>query len=827
MYIVKRKDENLNESLKKITIDESKFEDIFVEDKVKIMAVGTGKTYSCGHIVLEQVVGRAKSGDNSLLIISTMSKKLINGIVREFIKNLMRYSKEQDCYFDFKDYIEDVETFKNISKHLKRVGVLLMTSEHPLDTKSLESCSVILTNHAYFFAHGHSGSYNSNCNSIDNLLKKENKKSKLVFDEFDQFHRFGVAEIPMNYYVGVNKTDRSKDQKAMVSHAFQYCRESDLQDNQLELAKIPGMEDYYYNLPKVEFKQKLDKDSNGILRFYRSFDGLYDFKKEILDVLEYTGEKQYVNQSKYAKRRGDYFFMIVNEIVRCKVKPTYDALFSEEYDSFVSKLLNINEYIILRTQKMKVFKGYDGKVGEEIGIFDTPEEFLSWVKLNLDKKTWVQLYNSIGYEGTELYITNLILSKKTFNFANSKKYYVTATPSVLENLGYTLDTSMQYKKITKLEKLDLFVIQNKSKAITDINEFILLLKNYRDLETFVVVDKEATLAKFVKDNSEDKNYKHVNFVKDDDVPGEMGRLPSDPRRTNKNVTMVYQKGNQTQGTNYSYHNLMLQDCHCKISTNERIVANLEGGIDVIDYLLAVLKQLIQSTGRPLRGDYLYKSIVLFSDFMGEEENKEVILLLAEEMEKYGFSINLKFIEKDITRKSEMKQVFNSILKHVDDRHQHLNLGIECIPYTFDLNNLTGKVDNRRNNNKKFSDSQIFSSYLETKCELQKEYNRKIKDTEVVPVLGENFGVSSRQFRNIKKKFTELLDVDLTTNALIRYSELLYSYRQELAGIDNCNDIGNVVLNEKQELQAVKLALAEFTGNKKDTETVQSKVSNSD
>lgn len=832
MHNIKQK--KLLENVKKLAVDESKFDYIFVKDTVKIMAVGTGKTYSCGHVILEQLV----NDDNSILVISTMRNGLIDGIILEFAKNLENYSSNSGCINDFSAYIENVRKLKNTSRLLKQLGIVLMTSSNPLKKEDLQSCKVILTNHAYFFPHGHSAKYNKNCYEINKHLLSTNKKVKIIFDEFDQYHKFGISEVQLNFYVGQNFSDNSKIQNIVADHAFKYCRSVDLQSNQAKLRDKQETEDYYYNLPKLSYYNKLESDNMGIQFFSPDIHGNYDFEREVLSRLKEVTEKQYIQQSKYSKKRGKHYFRIVNEISRYEL---YDISTLQQYtkesfqkeltvknsiltedsknritkkieisnDDKVGQLLTIGDTIIIRTQKLEVYKNKDT---EMIKRFESPEEVIFWVKNNMSKIEWISLYNSFGVEGKDLYIKKMILSKKQFNFVNTENYYVTATPSVLENLGYNLDTTMQYKKVTELETLDIFVLQNKNNSIGDMKEFFKLLKDYTNIETLAVVDKEDTLSKFIEENRCNSSYKHVNAVKKDEII-DIGRLPSNAKRTNKNITVVYQKGNETQGTNYKEHILMLQDCHCKISSNERIVCNLNGGIDVIDYVESVIKQLTQSTGRICRGEYKYKSLVLFADFLNNEsEEKEVIQNIVEEMKKYGFKTNLTWIEKDITKSKEKKEVYNSVLKHVLDRHNNVNLSSGDILYFFDINNLYDKQDMRSNNKRpnKYNFLMVYNFYLAYKEKLSSENNRKIKDVEVIPVITEKFGISERQFKSIKKKYINISndDVDIE-NMLKDYSKILYSNRR---------DFGCAESDQDQEIEAIKFSLDEYNKirNKKDT-----------
>ena len=749
----KKKQINL---FKNLNVQESMFNKIFFEKLVNIMPVGTGKTFSCAHAAVEQIIKRAKNQDNSLLIITTMSNSLIDSLIDEIAHNISIISKGNNCPEIFESIVTDLRNKTNIYHTLNKIGIVLLNRKNSMSFREehVKSAAVILTNHAYSFPHGHTDKYNSNIYKVLENIKEDGREVKKIFDEFDQFHRMGIEEIPINYYLGNNFADETRNQKQIAYTAFNYCQKKYVLSKRRELLRNGQYEnnfvdDYYYKLPDICFnKELIVRDEDGIKEFINSIKGEFNFKELVLDNIYETSEKYYADCSRRGKKRGDYYFKKVEEISRYNVKK--DRIISIKDDA-VGKLLSINESIIFRTQKLEVYSSTeDGKEGEFLQRFNTPQQVLDFAIENLSKEDWINLYNAIAAEMKDLYIMKMIIRKKPFNFMGQKNFYVTATKSVLEELGYKITTKTDIKKITSLEKIDIFVLQNKQNSLSDQKEFFKLLKEYKDIESFAVCSKKEQAETFIEEHHSSKEFSNVDIVLKKRIT-DIGRIPSDPSRNLKNVTMVYQKGDQTQGTNYKKHIIMFQDGHCKIDTIERIVPIEENKIEIIDYNKASLRSFIQSTGRIFRGSKKYKALIFFCD-MQDNEEIEVLNKLMEEIIKQGFEVNPILIEKDITKKEEKQKVFKNILDHIETRNNFYNYNQGEINYSFSL------VDGRKTNAKKFDSEELKQVYLTTREQMFKSTGKYPTDKAIYNDLSSMIDISERRFKEVvvnwKKKISK-------------------------------------------------------------------------
>ena len=659
-----------------------------------------------------------------------MSNALIVGIIKEVCKCLRLYTNFED-----KELLENILKFeKNNSQLLKQLGIIILNTHNPLELSDLESAKVIITNHAYFFPHGHDNNYNNNCYKIQAFLTETNRKIVCVFDEFDQFHKMGLEVIPLNFFVGKNFVDMNRNQVYMADHAFRYCHKAYVEKSHKQCDKDDFENDFYYKLPEENFSKKLEKNSEGIKYFSHSIGGSYDFKTLILNNLIEISDTKIEYCNKHGKKVGKFKIKRFDEIVRCKIN---SDVYQDE--GITSRFLKINDSIILITQKFEVTDSENNLLK-----LNTREEVIEFAKENLKKKDWINLYNTFSSEGKNLYIARMILRKKQFNFHDCRKYYLTATPGALEKLGYPLKTDNMFKTSCKIKNMDIFVVPNKASCHTDMQLFFKQLKD-NGIPTFAVSNKKEIIENFINENKANSTFSNVNPVLEDSVI-DIGREASEIEINDKNIAYVYQKGNQTQGTNYCKHIMALQDCHIKIDIIERIIPLGDNDLEIIPYMDSMKKNINQSALRILRGDYIYKAITLFLD---PDEELELADYLAEYLQKYGINTNTINV-KPVKNYDDRVAITKSIIKHVSDRHNKINLGENLEVYTFDNNDLF-KNDKR----KKYDESEIINTY----CKLRLRFTL---DKDICPLLKKEFGISKQQFKRIKNKNIETIDIMLNS-----------------------------------------------------------------
>jgi hypothetical protein len=657
-----------------------------------------------------------------------MSNVLLKGIVTELCKCL------KNTKFD--SYIDDILKFNNTYNLLNKLGIIEMTSTNKLNLDDLEKCKVIITNHAYFFPHGHSNYYNKNCDKINDYLMKNNKKTICVFDEFDQYHKMGLDVINLNCFVANNLVDITRKQVYSADHAFRYCHKKSIEEQTKLLKSNYFDNDYYYKLPALNFNKKFEKDKDGIFHYVTDPNGSYDFRKIVLDNLSKVSKTEISYCSKYGKYVGKkYIFRRYDEITRYELN---SDTFQDE--DIVVKFLKINESIILIEQKIEI-------CDKDLNIIcncKNREDVVNFAKENLSKTEWIKYYNTIAAEGTKLYIKQMVLRKKQFNFIDTDNYYLTATPGKLEKLGYKINRENEFKTPCKIKNIDIFVIDNCSNAKSDMELFFLLLKK-EEFKSVAVANKQKVVEEFAIKNKNNKDYSNVNPVITDLII-DVGKEPSNIVQNEKNVTYIYQKGNQTQGTNYSDHVFLMQDCHIKIDIVERIIPISEENLFVNDYMAESKHSITQSCLRILRGELSYKAQAMFCDLSDESEEIELVNSVSNYLKKYGIDVNLIFV-KQATKINDRNNVIESIIKHISDRHNKINIGEEVEElYTYDDNNLIKEEDKR----KKYDENEIINAY----CDYRQAYS---KDKDIKPLLTKLFGISKQQFERIKKNNLEKID----------------------------------------------------------------------
>jgi|GEM_PF-6964484 len=691
---------------------------VFIKNTVNIMAIGSGKTYSCGKIACEKIL----SSNKDILLITTMSNALVDGIVKEICKCLLKHN------FNI-DLVNEILKFKNNNSNLlKKIGVIILNTHNPLSLKDLERSKIIITNHAYFFPHGHDSNYNNNCYKIQSHLEESGKKLVCIFDEFDQFHKMGLVVIPLNYFVGNNFIDKNRNQTYITDHSFRYCHKLFMEKSHMASDDSDFDDDYYYRLPEICYRKKLENNSEGIKYFKNSISGQYDFKTLVLNNLNEISDTQIVYCNKFGKKVGNYYIRRFDEVIRCNIN---SDIFQDE--GVTSKFLKINNSIILVTQKLEVEDSSGCK-----WKLDDRESVIEFAKTNLTKDQWINYYNTLAAEGKNLYITNMIIRKRQFNF-NSSNYYLTATPGKLKSLGYSLYTKNQFKTPCKIKKIDIFIVPNKSNAASDMHILFNQLKG-SDIKTIAIANKKEVVEKFISENKVNTDFNNVNAVISD-VISDLGREASNINISDKNITYVYQKGNQTQGTNYSNHVLLFQDCHIKIDIIERSIPVGKNDIEVSNYLDEEIHSINQSALRILRGDLQYKSIVLFLDTQSEEI--ELANYLSGYLKQYGIEVNLIYA-KEAKNLADRKVIFDSVLKHIHDRHYSINLGDNIDVYTYSNDNLI-KNDNRVKHN----ENEIVRLYNEAvKHYLEENPNKsKLSHREASKILGISRDSIDRALKN--------------------------------------------------------------------------------
>lgn len=696
---------------------------IFIKNKLedeikKVMSVhvGNGKTYNIAWEIYKHITEDRKE----LMIVYTMSNPLVDNLIKELAEKFLQGKEIKE------KIINNID-----NQDLKKIGIAKMVKGVIFEEEELKNLKVIVTNHSYDSTTGHTDEYKYNMILIKEYCNKNNKLVIRIYDEVDQYSKAFTEIIKLNHYVSNNLLIKSKHQTFKSDHAFRYCQKKQLLDQKRKLIEKGIYEneylnDYYYKLPEKCYNMEFVADSENIKVFQERIDGTFNFEKEILNNLEEIEDSKTTECNKtFGKKVGNFVFKRVMETKTYKLKSS--DMLTDFSDNPVHRLLSINENILIAEQKIEIYRYENNELLESLGIFNDPNEVIKFVINNkISKQEWEKYYNTLSTEGTELFIKVMILEKKRFIFENSEEYYLTATPDGMEQRGYEI-INYPYKKIHGIEKIDIFLIDNKKNSISDIEKIIYSLENV-SFKTIAIASKKSSITEFIEENRYNSRLLHVK-ARDENKSVIIGDDTQKTDANNTNVTITYQYNNLCQGTNHSKHILLIQDMHTKVSIFDRITL-YKGKHYIEEYYKSMVKNQKQSTARILRGDYFYKSFIFLTDFDNEDEisaKNELISYIKND----GIEVNIIKIECSNDSR-DLQYHINKAIQHIDTSHRAYNNKEEI------------KISKYTNSKIKNKNEIIWDEYLNMKKTVP-----NIKDTEIFKILVPKYNVSILTLKRLK------------------------------------------------------------------------------
>ena len=391
-------------------------------------------------------------------------------------------------------------------------------------------------------------------------------------------------------------------------------------------------------------------------------------------------------------------------------------------------------------------------------IIDNVEELKEWMLTELKDKPkpeekeefnseMIELKRLMSTYGSHLFNKILILhiESKLEEF-NCDKYFISAN-----NVGYDLEVNedMKYLGNDKLKELE-FVIVDRDQRIDDtIIELVKRLdtklhpliflgakKKFDELLNSKKVLLPNTLLVTATDGQ--RTNSHSNVVD-----------PNNYDRKIQNI-MSHIHGTESQGKNYSKSELMILNSNFPIHITDRLIVR-KGKIHLKSYGEVWRDKMIQTIGRILRGDFKYKAVLIFLPIT--TERRKININYCEEFEllvkfysKFNFGINVGQLQKDIQgqKKYLQQKYFEKIIDYIESKADNLNRkeNKEIIDYNQD----------ERVNNKNIDNVAIVEFYKNAVEVHYIENKKKLKDTQIIGVICEKFGISERTFKKLKKQY---------------------------------------------------------------------------
>ena len=306
-----------------------------------------------------------------------------------------------------------------------------------------------------------------------------------------------------------------------------------------------------------------------------------------------------------------------------------------------------------------------------------------------------------------------------------KKYMYTATPSILDRLGYTLDYDNR-KAPHGIKEIDIFLIKMERGKDEKIGKIALDKFNNQNTNLLAFLAEKRALDKLTNDNKNKSKYsglKVITTIPEDDGMSVGSRMITFGDCTKfisrkENVTISYLNGTLSTGKNIGDADGLIMNGNPEINIRARSIIgeNIKTFESKED---AALRVIIQACGRIERGDKPYKFIII----VGASE--KLIEKYIEYKKENGIQYNLKVIDKDgrdyhiskaltyIENKIDNKQI-----SYIDDERVKYDLDVreEVINYYLSMS-ADEKVDAKKLTMDKFGikRTQFYEILKQHKC----------------------------------------------------------------------------------------------------------------
>lgn len=616
---------------------------------------GSGKTYNSAYLALYTLFYT-----NKRIVISTTKNENVEDLMSE-IKELLKI---------FTTPTPITEKFFE-KPLLKNIRINKMVSYNQISKEKFEETRVIITNHSYFFPNGNSSSHFKNIKKLTEVIGPEDI---FIIDEVDEYEKQALSTISLNDFYKICHTPAGEILRpatnCFISHEKQYyiehinsCRYS----LPVENTKVRFTKEGDFNTPTYVLDRESEFDLETLVNeFY--FESL-----ELEDVGRRIGFNFDAHSVKYKLLR----------VVKCSLlKPNEIKHVNIESDDFL-KLVN-NSHGLVRVEQ--IVRLLDPITEEKIIDLDTREDFIEWCIANMSTNQFDKLLTRINAEGKDLYKRFVIIRRKSaLDTIEATKYYITATPSNLIELGYELENGKE-RKVNTIENIDIFFI-NRNISLDKLVKNIAIdgISNYKnDINCLAFCAEKRNIDRAIKEDRQ--KYKDdlfsgiriVTSIQDGTIdmkPSPIGLGKTEAYNTIKNYSILsYLNGTEATGKNYCEANLCVINTKPEINVLGRLTITNDS-FSIIDIEVASFRTIIQAGGRIERTnkEQKYKSII----FIGDDES--IIDRYIEE--KAGNGINYNFMESKTIKLGE-KYLKQKLVKIMD----HIKSNINCDFEQMQMNN---------------------------------------------------------------------------------------------------------------------------------------------
>lgn len=698
--------------------------DFFIEDTVKIVGTGGGKTFQSAAKLAYNIFH-----NDMFTIITTKQNSNIDDFERTFKKVvrhcLIKHTKRID------DWLEsDNKGFENLFIHkLKNIS--------PIKKDTIEKLKGVVTNHKYFYNNGHLAEYNNNMIQIRETFKT--RPMEIIVDEYESFKEIGVMVIPMNQFLAY-KLDVDTEEKIYVK------------SNTCLFPCIKKLikQEHTYQYAIENINQTID-DNEGIHEYKLDQTGKKELFKDLIKYCDPVGIVKYDSGRRKPQKihkNTTLSYIVCDKIQQYKIKEDIEE---NGLKNNFKELLLKNEYIALVTQVIKVSDTYveDFDVetwGRELRNIKELNDFCKASK-EITDDDYINFKDKLYNDAKEAYINNLALSMKSIiDSFECKKYYLTA--NVIKDTKLNIDTTLAFQSSKSIKKIDVAIMDRTRNNDTAILDNLDILED-QDFKTLTFVSLARNLKSIINQKT-DINTSHIvikSVVNDGEKSVNVDTTQSEDINDNitKTTTLAYINGTESQGRNYSKSELLILNGVVDINVKGRLTKNADNEIIIKSIEEAAAEKLRQAFGRIFRGEQEYKAMLILGDY---EVIKDIFNKYSD---KYSIKFNIEKYNKAIDRKSNIKKAFSDIVEYFGSQFSKINDPTRE-QRTVEHFNADLRKKNKGGNNTKCDGEVVYEYYISLVKQQYEKNGKKPKDKDLIPLIMEKFDIKERQFKTIKKKY---------------------------------------------------------------------------
>lgn len=636
---------------------------IIIENGIKKgmqYGTGDGKTYNSAYFALYCLLYTDKK-----VVIATTKNENVEDLLNEMVFILKKFTTITK---KLKPFLGEDSKLQISKAFLRRLNINKMVSYNQIEKESFQKARIIITNHSYFYPEGDSSYYLKNMINLKEALTKDDF---IIIDEADEFETSAYITILMNNYLKIVKTPNGPILKT-AKNCF-VSRDGKFYTENIGCCR--------YELPEentnIRYSREGDfktptysMDRESIFDMDKLITEFYFSNSEIEDIGRRIGFTFEANKEKYKLMR-----VYKAELL----KPNNLKYFNIESDD----ILKLIHESVGSARCEQIIKILDIKTDEVLFKFDNRHDFMTWCIQNMSADQYDKFLTQLMHESSDLYKKYLIIRRNSIlDQIEAVKYYITATPYNLENIGYSIERGKSIK-VNTIKKIDVFFI-NRTNSIDKLalNLGIECMSNYKeDINCLTFCAEKRNVSKIITDKKikhkyKDKKYCGVTLltgINDGNV--EMSSVPA-KLGCNESFDFIkeyskasYLNGPEATGKNYKEVNLGIINTRPEINAKGRLIITKDK-FWFVDIEEASFRTIIQAGGRIERADQEeYKALILIG------ENESIVEKYINEKTGNGIKYN-HMVDKTIG--SGDKHIKNKLIKIFDHIKCNVNANFEEI-----------------------------------------------------------------------------------------------------------------------------------------------------